>query len=159
MRRFAEGTSVEVVKSKADIERLVTQHGATGFMTGYEEDGQIVRSMVMFRLRNRMLKYKVERPHPERFKLTKKRIRRKQHEMEAKAEAEHRRRWRALFLIIKAKLEIVETADDASIAFDREFMADIMLPSGQTLGDEIVPRIAAAYETGNFDMPRLLPGE
>ena len=30
-RRYAEGTEVDPAQSKADIERLVTAHGATGF--------------------------------------------------------------------------------------------------------------------------------
>ena len=63
-----------------------------------------------------------------------------------------RQRWRALALVIKAKLEAVESG---ITEFDDEFMAHIMLPSGETFGSWAKPQIAAAYDTG--DMPPLLP--
>lgn len=34
-------------------------------------------------------------------------------------------------------------------------MANIVLPNGRTVGEEVKPRIASAYQTG--DMPPLLP--
>lgn len=40
--------------------------------------------------------------------------------------------------------------------FEQEFMAHIILPNGQSVGDYVLPQIAAAYEGGS--MPRLLPG-
>lgn len=150
VRRYAEGTKVDIATSKADIERLVTKHGASGFMTAWEDnDKGIGHSLVMFRLRGRMLKYVVEKPDPSKIRST-----RGRKPKTPKAEAEHRRRWRALFLIIRAKLEMVMMSDDPG-AFDREFMANILLPNNQTVGDAIVPKIIEAYETGN--LPKLLP--
>ena len=32
--------------------------------------------------------------------------------------------------------------------FDEEFMAQIVLPSGRTVGEEALPRIAEAYASG-----------
>ena len=156
VRRYAEGTTVDVAKSKSDIERLVTLHGANGFVSGYDYDSAIPRSILIFRLRNRTLKYTVDKPAPEKFKSYKRN--RKPERLSKIAEQEHMRRWRSLFLIIKAKLEIIESAEDQATAFDKEFMADIMLPGGETLGDKLLPQLAAAYESGNMQLPQLLPG-
>ena len=52
-----------------------------------------------------------------------------------------RQRWRALALVIKAKLEAVESG--ISI-FEDEFMANIVLPGGRTVSEEVRPRIAEA---------------
>lgn len=65
-----------------------------------------------------------------------------------------RQRWRALALVIKAKLEAVESG---ITEFEHEFMAHIMLPDGSTVGDFMVPQIAAAYRSGN--MPPLLTAD
>jgi len=63
-----------------------------------------------------------------------------------------RQRWRALALVIKAKLEAVETGISE---FESEFLANIVLPDGSTAGAWLRPQIAEAYETGN--MPTILP--
>lgn len=154
-RKYAEGTSVEVTKSKADIERLVTNHGATGFMTAWDGSAEHPQSLVVFRLNGRMLKYVVKLPAERGYRRDPRGRPRKPAQVQSYVEAEHRRRWRALFLIIKAKLELV-AASERDDAFDREFLCDIMLPNGQVAGDVLVPQVAASYETGA--MPKLLPG-
>ena len=63
-----------------------------------------------------------------------------------------RQRWRALKLVIQAKLEAVECGISV---FEDEFMANIVLPGGQTVGDFMKPQIEAAYETGR--LPAMLP--
>lgn len=55
-------------------------------------------------------------------------------------------------MIIKAKLEMVYSGDTT---FEREFMADILLPDGTTVGEVMVPQLAASYADGA--MPSLLP--
>lgn len=63
-----------------------------------------------------------------------------------------RSRWRALYLIIKAKLEAV---DSGISTIEREFLYDIVLPDGKTVGEYMAPQIEAAYTTG--EMPPMLP--
>lgn len=63
-----------------------------------------------------------------------------------------KQRWRALALVIKAKLEAVESG---ITGFDEEFLAHIVLPDGQTVGRWMIPQVAEAYEHGT--MPALLP--
>lgn len=60
--------------------------------------------------------------------------------------------WRALALVIKAKLEAVEAG---ITEFDTEFLAHIILPDGTSVGDWVLPAVAEAYESG--DMPKALP--
>lgn len=57
-----------------------------------------------------------------------------------------RQRWRALALCIKAKLEAVECG---ITTFESEFLAHIVLPSGETMADRALPYIAQAYETNS----------
>jgi len=63
-----------------------------------------------------------------------------------------RQRWRALALVIKAKLEAVETG---ITTFEDEFLAHIVMPDGMTVGKHIKPNIAAMYASGK--MQPLLP--
>ena len=60
-------------------------------------------------------------------------------------EQAQRQRWRALLLVIKAKLEAIE----AGIAtFEDEFLAYTMLPSGETVGEWVSPQLDKVYEKG-----------
>ncbi len=56
-----------------------------------------------------------------------------------------RQAWRALALVVKAKLEAIE----AGIAsFEDEFLAYTVLPGGTTVGEQVAPAIEEAYTTG-----------
>lgn len=63
----------------------------------------------------------------------------------AAREQSNRQRWRALALVIKAKLEAV---DAGILSFEESFMSNIVLPSGKTVAEEIGPQISAAYSDG-----------
>jgi hypothetical protein len=75
------------------------------------------------------------------------------HELEcgsrAKAEAATPQRWRALVLVLKAKLEAVASGIST---LESEFLAGIVLPNGMTLGQAVLPRLSEAVSSG-----RLLP--
>jgi hypothetical protein len=155
LRRYAEGTSVDVETSQLEIKRLVTRHGAQGFMVAEgprESDGRTV-GFVQFQLHGRMVRYEREYPTLAEMKRKTDNHGTKQAQLEARQQQEWRRRWRALSLIIKAKLELVAGGD---VTFDREFLADIMLPKGGTVGQVLLPQLAESYRDGT--MPRLLPG-
>ena len=62
-----------------------------------------------------------------------------------------RSRWSALALAIKAKLECVESKIST---FEKEFLANIVLPNSQTMAERYIPEIAIAYESKT--MPPLL---
>lgn len=54
-------------------------------------------------------------------------------------------------LIIRAKLEAVESR---ITTFESEFLANLVLPEGGTVGDWLAPQIDEAYATGR--MPPML---
>ena len=63
-----------------------------------------------------------------------------------------RQRWRARALVVKAKLEAVETGITTC---EEEFLSCIVLPDNSTVGDSMLPQVEHAYSTG--EMPRMLP--
>lgn len=63
-----------------------------------------------------------------------------------------RSKWRSLYLIIKAKLEAI---DSGISTVEHEFFYDFVLPNGQTLGEYMAPQVASAYD--DSIMPPLLP--
>lgn len=150
MARFAENTSVSVEKSRAEIESLIVRYGATStaFMNAPG------RAMILFEAKSRRIMF--ELPLPDR---TEKRFQRDGRGSTRSAdkvteawEKACRQRWRALALVIKAKLEAVESG---ITAFEDEFLAHIVMPDGQTVATHIKPRIAEAYDHGS--MVPLLP--
>jgi hypothetical protein len=58
-----------------------------------------------------------------------------------------RQRWRALALVIKAKLEAVESG---ITDFESEFLAHIQMPDGKTVGDHVRPTIETAYSSNKM---------
>lgn len=151
MGTYAADTSVSVEKSRAEIERTVQRWGAEQFMYGWDSDSAIV----MFRLRNRQLRFVLAMPdrNAREFLFTPARKTRRTDTQAYEAwEQACRQRWRALNLVIKAKLEAVESGIST---FDNEFLAQIMLPNGKTVGEQIGDDIEQTYLTNT--MPALLP--
>ena len=152
--KYAQSTDVPVAKSQFEIKALVSKYGADSFQLGETRD----KAAIMFDMNGRRLRFFL--PLPDRadksishFRHSSGRIVPRQPQaVEKKWEQACRSRWRALLLCIRAKLEAVECG---ITEFDDEFMAHIVMPDGQTVGQHLRPRIATAYETGN--MPPLLP--
>lgn len=149
MSRYAEGTEVSPERSQQEISGLLRKYGAQGFAYAWEE-GQAV---VAFRAHDRQVRFILPTPTDRNaFTLTPAKRVRTDVQINAAMEAETRRRWRALALAIKAKLEVVETGIST---FEEEFLAHIVLPNGQTVGDMTQTEIARAYERMTTP-PRLL---
>lgn len=149
MTRYASNTSVSVSTSKAEIERIVERYGASHFMSGWSAE----QALVAFTMEARQVRFILPMPDrtEKRFTHHSKGMRTPEAALKEWEQA-CRQRWRALALVIKAKLEAVESG--ISI-FEDEFMANIVLPGGRTVSEEVRPRIAAAYESGS--MQPLLP--
>lgn len=138
VRKYAEGTKVSIERSRNEIDALLTKHGAPEVGIHRNSD----RHIVVYRLQGRMVRHVVHCPEP------------KQYPTAQAQEAEFMRRWRALVLITKAKLEMVSSGERT---FEQEFLTDILLPDGTTVGELLGPKLIEAYETGT--MPPLLgPG-
>jgi hypothetical protein len=140
--KYALGTTVEPDKSQAEISHLLRRYGADGFAYGWEQH----RAVIQFKAHGRQVRFILNLPtDPKQFAKSEAGRWRDAKQMEAALQAEVRRLWRCLVLAIKSKLEVVESG---IASFEEEFLANIMLPSGNTVGDEIQPAIEQAYTTG-----------
>lgn len=155
MSRFAQDTSVSVDRSKADIEKLLGRYGATKFASGWEES----EAHLGFCIAGRTIRFVLPLPdktHDE-FQMTPA-GRRRRHPLDAEKAWEQacRSRWRALLLVIKAKLEAAECGIST---IEDEFMAWTVLPGsrGRTIGDVLRPQIAESIASGK-PAPLLLSG-
>ena len=146
---------MSVEKSRAEIETTLTRYGATAFVYGWEG----ARALIEFKAKGRRIRFVL--PLPERGERRFTHSRRGNSSFEtllssdagSKAwEQACRQTWRALALVIKAKLEAVATG---IAEFEDEFLANIVLPEGDTVSQRIRPTIAIAYEN-NGSPPLLL---
>lgn len=121
---YAERTKTPVGQTRAEIERLLKGAKAVRIVT-MDEPHELV---VMFMLADRLIKITV--PFAK-----------------AVDDQTRRARWRALLLTIKAKREAVEsgieTVEDA-------FLAHVVMPDGQTMGEWAKPSLRLAYEKGQM---------
>lgn len=149
MGKYASSTSVSVADSKAEIERIVERYNATGFMSAWSGD----KAVIAFTMENRQVRFVLEMPSKDERRFTHHTRGPRTPESALKEwEQACRQRWRALALVIKAKLEAV----DSGIAiFDDEFLANIVMPGGATVGEMTRDRVALAYSGGQVD--NLLP--
>lgn len=148
---YAEKTSVSVAKTKADIEELIQKAGAGQFVSGYKEN----MAAIGFSVDNRQIRFVLPLPDKEDKKFwytPERRNKRTKEQAYAAWEQACRAKWRALYLIIKAKLEVVESGIST---IEREFFYDIVLPDGNTVGEFLSPQLDMVYESGN--MPPMLP--
>jgi len=136
---YAEKTSVPIDRSQSEIKKILSKYGANGF--AYAENDQF--AMVMFEMSSRRVKFLLPMPPKYSSKATQASI--KTYEQLC------RTRWRCLALAIKAKLECVESG---ITTLEQEFMAHIMLPNGQTVGQAMGPQIEQSYRDNK--MPHLL---
>ena len=148
---YAEKTSVSVSKTKADIEEMIQRAGTGQFVSGYKDNIAVIG----FALADRQIRFCLPLPDKEGtefwYTLERKNKCTKQQAYTAWEQA-CRSRWRALYLIIKAKLEAVAAGIST---IEREFLYDIVLPDGRTAGEFLAPQIEQAYECGK--MPTMVP--
>lgn len=152
MSTYANTTTVAPEKTRAEIEKLVTKYGATRFVSGWEETS----AAVLFEMKGRRVRFTLPMPDPKdrRFTHDRRRWQNPAAKQKALLDQAVRSSWRALLLVIKAKLEAVETG---ITTFDSEFLAHLILPTGQTVGEWAIPKLAEAYAQG-LALPPMLPG-
>lgn len=134
MARYAERTAVPVDQTQGEIKKLLRKAGADQIAV-YESTE---RSSVAFRMSERF--YRITVPA---------------HAGEANAAQEERRAWRLLILLIKAKLEAVR---EGATTIEREFLTDMMMPDGSTVGEFMAEPLALAYREGRMPAVPLLEG-
>ena len=151
MTAYASKTAVSAEKSKTEIERMLARYGATQYVSGWKAGVAVVG----FTYEKRMVRFELAMPDRFSKEFTEKKSGwdRSKDAANALYEQAVRQRWRALCLVIKAKLEAVESGIDT---FEDSFLSHIVTPNGQTVGEWLKPQIEEAYASGR--MPALLPG-
>lgn len=134
MRAYAHGTAVPVDRTRTEIEHLLAKHKAGGFMYGSTEG----KALLAFEMNGRRLRFLVPMPTQSRSM------------NENKVAAEKRRRYRALLLVLKAKLEAVTSG---IVEFDVEFLPFIVVRGNETVADQMLPQL----QSGGFDGGQLPP--
>lgn len=124
---YAVDTKVPVAQTRAEIEHTLVKFGATSFAWAWQGD----RATVMFECRDRRVRFDLPLI---------------QDSNQRAQEKDHRSRWRALFLSIKAKLVSVETGIES---FEEAFLAHIVLADGTKVSDSVRPAIEQQYRTGH----------
>lgn len=144
MSAYAKDTEVSVERSQAEIQGIVRRYGATGFLAGWEGD----RAMVQFTAADRRVRFVLTMPARDERRFT--------HSSRGARTADVARReweqacrqiWRAMALVIKAKLEAVQAG---IVTFEQEFLAQIVLPDGATVYERTRDALKVAYETGSL---------
>lgn len=154
--KYAKETTVSIAKSRAEIEETVMRYGADQFGSAIDQEHR--RAVIQFRIRRAesglLVRFALPMPDPKEDAFTKDRRYSWRTVTDAESTRRYdqtcRQRWRALLLCIKAKLEAVECG---ITTFEEEFLAHIVLPNGQTMGEHTMPQLARIMEG---EMPTLL---
>lgn len=145
--RYAKNTSVPVNRSRDEIEKILTRYGADQFI--YCREASIVT--IGFRYKRIPIILELNLPDPKDFEETPRGRQRTPSAGLQEWEKACRQQWRAMALIIKAKLEGIESG---ITTFEKEFLAFISLPNGSTVADIALPKITKALQENK--MPKLM---
>lgn len=158
--RYAANTEVPVERSKAELDAVLGRYGATQRMIG--SDDVQGRAFVLFSMAGRQVRLEMALPMLEPFLKPAAKAQprgwwqwpddRRRDWAQKQLEQAQRTKWRAMVLVVKAKLELVT---DGMSTVEREFLADIVLPDGRRVEQLLSPVLDEAYRTGT--MPPLLP--
>lgn len=136
--RYAASTDVDVDRSRAEIERTLRRFGCEEFGYSWTPDGY----RIGFRIKNRLVRYDLPLPRPEDRQFTRtpaRGLERTPAAAQAAYDQAVKQRFRALLLVIKAKLEAVESG---ITTLEDEFLAHTVIPGtkvtvGEWIRDEV----------------------
>lgn len=127
---YAEETKVPIDQTRSEIEKRLKKAG--GIRVVHVDEP--FAATVMFMLGGRLIRFELP--------------------IDGKATDQQRRsRWRGLLLVIKAKLEAIESK---IATVEQEFLAHVVLPDGQTVGQWFEPQLQVAFDRGTMPMNPLL---
>lgn len=147
---FASKTSVPVERSQSEIQKMLVRFGATAFASSWDQS----KACVQFAYKAWHVRFELTLPDPNDRKFTHATAWRERPESIRKAvyDQEVRRLWRALVLIVKAKLEGIESGVET---FEAAFLAHVVVPgANETLGNAVIPQLQAAID--GKKMPKML---
>jgi len=144
--RYAEQTTVTAGRSREEIERTLARYGAEGFYYGWESTYAILG----FTANGRRVQFELPMPDKEDHAYThSSRGRRTTDVSERLWEQATRQRWRALSLVVKAKLEAISSG---ITTFDEEFLAHFVVRDGDrltTFGRLAIPELERLTVSGS----------
>jgi hypothetical protein len=151
MPRFASETTVTPERTRAEIEATLCRYHASQFFYGWHG----TTAMIGFTIKGHTIQLAVPLPDRSEKKFTHRLVRGywkplTEQQREAAYEQAKRQRWRALLLLVKANLEAV---DLGLLSVEEAFLGSILLRSGQTVAQAVLPQLGAA--AGDI---KLLPG-
>jgi hypothetical protein len=151
--RYAANTQVPWRRSRDELERTLTRWGAHAFAYGHDNQAFTILFALGTGNRLRRIRFRLPIPNRAEYALTARGKARSDTATEAAFDQAVRQAWRALVLIVKAKLAAI----DAGVStIDDEFLAFTLLPNGATFGEWAGPQLDAITARG--EMPALLPG-
>jgi hypothetical protein len=137
---YAKSTTVSEENSRAEIERTIRKH--VGRDASFTYGSMRGKAAIQFSAHGRQVRFELPLPSAEEAAakiralathntVTPSRV-------DAWLDQEHRRRWRCMLLIVKAKfeavalkLELAETEEERSQIFEQEFLACLVVGNGQ----------------------------
>ena len=117
---FDQSATTSIDDSAREISGALEKHGASQSMIVRSTDP--LKVSLAFRLSG--LTIRLDVPTPENCR-----------------ENERRRRWRVMVMVTKAKLEAIASGIST---IEREFLSDIVMPDGRTVGETMTPVIRKA---------------
>lgn len=150
---YAEGTVVTAEKSRAEIEKVLAKYGAKNRLVFTNDDAGEIQ--VSFEIAGKRVLMSRNLPSAQDRKMSRdtKGYTRTAKQTEAAVDKETRRRWRAMLLKVKVRLEDAfseehVTPEEKARAFYDNFGMDVVLPGNRTLAHVVLPQIEEAYGTG-----------
>lgn len=146
MITYASGTLVSMSRSREEIERTLTRFGAHDPLCITWKG----KAAVIFEFNGKRVRIDADMPtevHTPKG--------RQPRYPEKAIEQAQRQVWRALLISVKGRLTEIEAGIKS---FEEAFIGDILLPSGQTVGEFIIPQIEQVYLTNEMPPMLLLPG-
>ena len=134
---YAETTKVPFESSIAEIVRLLRKANADQIAQVEERD----RFTIQFSMDGRLVRFRI--PFATAGEIE--RMRGPRRQARDVDQQSRRQRGRALLLVIKAKLESIETGIET---FEQAFLANVVMANGETVYDRIATPIADEYRTG-----------
>lgn len=134
MARYAYGTKVTVETSRGEITGILAKHGVDTMAWGTNPVGD----QLQFELGGHRFRFLIAKPSLDDAKAAYLDAGKSEWGWNHQADqagalaAEWRRRWRAHVLLIKAKLEFIDSGDTT---LEREFMPYMLVAGGATLGE------------------------
>lgn len=138
MSKYAKNTTVEVSRTKVQVQDLLINYGIDEFFFGTSSRGDGIG----FKYKGKVFKHNVPMPSPNDYRT------------DSGYKQAVRQRWRIFYMSLKMKLEEIQSG---GITFEDQFLAMMALPDGTTVGDFMrMPENIARLQKS--EMPKLLTG-